>query len=129
MSVHANNNKEDKRLRRHTSRIPVFFLPVSQRAANHIREIIILQCSQSKKSLQQLWETRRSRVIEHVVNEDDGPLKGGYTRRWAVFLNRVIVLGKIDLSMCDSLEKSQPVIEEKRNESAKLTTRSDCSPY
>lgn len=46
-------------------------------------------------------------MIEDVVNEDDGPSKGGYTLRWTVFLDRVIVLGEIDLSVGDGLEKSQ----------------------
>lgn len=99
-------------MKRHTSGIPVLLLPVSQRTANHIREIIILQCSQSKKSLQQLWETRRSRVIEDIINEDDGPLKCGYTLPWTIFLDWVIVLGEIDLSVGDGLEKSQLVIVE-----------------
>lgn len=92
-------------MKRHTSGIPVLLLPVSQRTANHIREVIILQCSQSKKSLQQLWETRRSRVIEDIINEDDGPLKCGYTLPWTIFLDWVIVLGEIDLSVGDGLEK------------------------
>lgn len=45
-------------------------------------------------------------MIEDVVNEDDGLLKGGYIFWWIVFLDWVIVLGEIDLSVGDGLEKS-----------------------
>lgn len=117
MSVHINNTSppiRTKRMERRTSGIPVLLLPVSQRTANYICEIIILQCSQSKKSLQQLWETRRSRVIEDIIDEDDGPLKCGYTLPWTIFLDRVIVLGEIDLSVGDSLEGGQLVIVEEK---------------
>lgn len=53
-------------------------------------------------------------MIEDIINEDDGPLKCGYTLPWTIFLDWVIVLGEIDLSVGDGLEKSQLVIVEEK---------------
>lgn len=72
----------------------------TERCLQYVRKVVILQLFQPKHTLQQ--PRRWLRGVEDTVDKLDGRLDGGDALGRAILLDRIKVLGKVDLSMRDS---------------------------